>query len=87
MEQINRNYLKSKKIKKKRGGATYEWQDMASRFAKGLGITKPSLSWWKFFKVGKKGLLVATYSAVVEIIPPNAEKYFYKVYYEKKKMS
>jgi hypothetical protein len=82
--------IKDKKSpKKKRGGATYEWQDMASRYANKLGITKPSTSWWKFFRSAyeknRKGLLIATYSAVVEIIPPNAEKYFYKVYYEKQK--
>lgn len=73
--------LKAKEPKK-RIGAKYSWQDMASRYADKLGVTK-NASWFKFFKNGDKALLTATYSSMADIYPPDPEKYFYKVYWNK----
>jgi hypothetical protein len=70
------------------GGATYEWQEYATRMWKNLKIKgSPSPSWFKLFKkafeIGKAGLLNATYAAVADANPIDPEKYFYKAFYQR----
>jgi hypothetical protein len=76
--------LKSMGFNVVKGGATYEWQDTAARYAKSLGIKKPSPSWFKLFKDAfknnQKALLMSVYSSVADTSPNDPEKYFYKMY-------
>lgn len=69
--------LKGKVIIKKKGGASYEWQDKAVRVADKLGV-KVSPKWFKCFRDTPHGVLESAYRYVSDY--PSAgdkEKLFY----------
>lgn len=63
---------------KKKGGATYQWQDEAVRKWKELGLRgSPSKCWFKAFKITPAGVLNSAFSFVKDAQARNPETLFY----------
>lgn len=63
---------------RKKGGATYAWQDQAVEMWKKLGLgDRPSKSWFRTFKITPVGRLAAALSFVVDAGARDPERLFY----------